>query len=94
MLSIGLSVRFEQVIVPLRRKRLLVAAAIANFLLIPLLTVGLLTCFQAQPLVSAGFLILAVCPGAPVGPSFTADHKGDLVRGDRGDGDLGQDCRP
>jgi BASS family bile acid:Na+ symporter len=38
----------------------------------------LLHAFGAPPLVSAGFLILAVCPGAPMGPSFTAIAKGDV----------------
>jgi BASS family bile acid:Na+ symporter len=32
-----------------------------------------------EPLVSAGFLILAVCPGAPVGPTFTAIAKGNVA---------------
>ena len=78
MLAIGLSVRFEQVAASLRRVRLVMSAVAANFVLVPLVTVGLLYCFQAQPLVSAGFLILAVCPGAPVGPSFTSTAKGDV----------------
>jgi BASS family bile acid:Na+ symporter len=78
MLAIGLSVRFEQVAASLRRTRLVLLGVVANFVLVPLVTVALLHCFQAQPLVSAGFLILAVCPGAPVGPSFTSVAKGDV----------------
>jgi bile acid:Na+ symporter, BASS family len=78
MLAIGLSVRFEQVAASLRRTRLVVLGVVANFVLVPLVTVALLHCFQAQPLVSAGFLILAVCPGAPVGPSFTSFAKGNV----------------
>ncbi len=78
MLAIGLSVRFEQVAASLRRTRLVVLGVVANFVLVPLVTVALLHCFQAQPLVSAGFLILAVCPGAPVGPSFTSVAKGNV----------------
>src|SRR5262249_14407168 len=46
--------------------------------LVPLVTVGLLYGFQTPALVSAGFLILAVCPGAPVGPTFTGIAKGDV----------------
>jgi BASS family bile acid:Na+ symporter len=78
MLSIGLKVTFKQVIASARRIRPVVLACGANFVLVPLVTVGLLYCFQAPPLVSAGFLILAVCPGAPVGPPFTAIAKGSV----------------
>ena len=77
MLSIGLSVRFEQVIASLRRTRLLVLGIVANFVFVPLVTVALLQIFQA-PFVSAGFLILAVCPCVLVGPPFTAAAKGDV----------------
>src|SRR5262249_48184128 len=33
---------------------------------------------QSAPLIAAGFLILAVCPGAPVAPTFTGIAKGDV----------------
>jgi BASS family bile acid:Na+ symporter len=78
MLSIGMTVRFEQVIASARHVRLVVLALVANFVLVPLVTVGLLSWFQALPLVSAGFLILAVCPGAPVGPAFTAIARANV----------------
>ncbi len=79
MLSIGLTVDYEQVVVSARQPRLVVLALVANFVLVPLVTVGLLAAFRAQPLVSAGFLILAVCPGAPVGPQLTALAKGNVA---------------
>ena len=78
MLSIGLKVKFEEVIASARHVHLVVRGLAANFVLVPLVTVGLLHCFQTPPLVSAGFLILAVCPGAPVGPPFTAIAKGNV----------------
>ncbi|SIO23397.1 bile acid:Na+ symporter, BASS family [Singulisphaera sp. GP187] len=79
MLSIGLTVKYEQVVASIRQTRLVALALLANFVLIPLITVGLLAGFQAQPLVSAGFLILAVCPGAPVGPPLAAIAKGNVA---------------
>jgi BASS family bile acid:Na+ symporter len=39
--------------------------------------VGLLLLFDAHPLVATGFLILAVCPGAPYGPPLAAVAKGN-----------------
>jgi BASS family bile acid:Na+ symporter len=56
-----------------------VKAALANYVCVPAVTVGLLVLFNAHPLVAAGFLILAVCPGAPYGPPFTAIAKGDVA---------------
>jgi BASS family bile acid:Na+ symporter len=78
MLSIGLTVTFEEVLASARHIRLVVLGLVANFVLVPLVTAGLLYVFQTPPLVSAGFLILAVCPGAPVGPTFTSIAKGDV----------------
>ena len=79
MLSIGMTVKIEQVIASARNVRLVVLGVLANFALVPLVTVGLLAGFHVAPLVSAGFLILAVCPGAPVGPTFTAIAKGNVA---------------
>jgi bile acid:Na+ symporter, BASS family len=45
---------------------------------VPAIAVGLLLLFRAPPLVAAGFLIAAVCPGAPFGPPFTAVAKGNV----------------
>jgi BASS family bile acid:Na+ symporter len=78
MLSIGLAVKFEQVLASARQVRLVALGVLANFVLVPLVTVGLLYAFGANEQVSAGFLILAVCPGAPVGPTFTGIAKGDV----------------
>ncbi len=79
MLSIGMTVKIEQVIASARNVRLVVLGVLANFALVPLVTVGLLAGFHVAPLVSAGFLILAVCPGAPIGPTFTAIAKGNVA---------------
>jgi BASS family bile acid:Na+ symporter len=78
MLSIGMTVKFEQVTESARSFQLIVFGVLANFVLVPLVTVGLLTAFQPHPLVSAGFLILAVCPGAPLGSAFARIAKGDV----------------
>jgi BASS family bile acid:Na+ symporter len=53
-------------------------ALVANFLVVPAVTVVLLYLFAASPMVAAGFLILAVCPGAQVGPPFATLAKGDV----------------
>jgi BASS family bile acid:Na+ symporter len=86
MVSIGLGVTFSEVVGVARNWRLVGRAALANYFCVPGFAVGLLLLFrphsqelEQSPLVAAGFLIAAVCPGAPYGPPFTAIIKGDVV---------------
>jgi bile acid:Na+ symporter, BASS family len=79
MLSMGLKVRIEEVAASIRQRRLVVAGLVANYVLVPAVTIALLYLFDADVMVSVGFLVLAVCPGAPVGPPFTATAKGDTT---------------
>jgi len=79
MVAIGLGVTFAKVIGVARNRRLLVHSALANYVCVPAAAVGLLLLFHVEPMVAAGFLIAAVCPGAPYGPPFTAIAKGDVA---------------
>jgi predicted Na+-dependent transporter len=79
MAATGLGVTFGDLARVARDWRLVVRAALANYVLVPAATVGLLLLFGAQPAVAVGFLILAVCPGAPYGPPFTAIAKGNVA---------------
>src|SRR5262245_32726163 len=78
MLSMGLKVEFQEVIESARQIRLVALTLLANFVLVPLVTVGLLYSLGTDAMVSAGFFILAVCPGAPIAPPFTAIAKGSV----------------
>jgi BASS family bile acid:Na+ symporter len=79
MLTIGLGVRFADLVHVAKDWWLMIRAALANYLLVPAATVGLLVLFDPHPMVAAGFLVLAVCPGAPYGPPLTALAKGDVT---------------
>jgi BASS family bile acid:Na+ symporter len=79
MATIGLSVAIADLIGVLKNWRLAVGAAAANYLCVPAATIGLLWLFDPHPLVAAGFLILAACPGAPYGPVLTKVAKGDVA---------------
>ena len=79
MAAIGMGVRLQEVGQIARDLRLLLRAAIANYASVPLVTVGLLPWFAPPPLISAGFLIVAVCPGAAYGPPFTAMARGNVA---------------
>ena len=79
MVLIGLRVTFAEAR-PRRRKLGVWSDALpwANYLLVPAVAVGLLVWFDANPMVAAGFLILAVCPGAPFGPPFAGIARANV----------------
>jgi bile acid:Na+ symporter, BASS family len=79
MVAIGLGVRIAGVLAVVKNRRLLIQAFLANYVCVPAVTVGLLLLFHADPMIAAGFLIAAACPGAPFGPPFTALAKGNLA---------------
>ena len=78
MVAIGLSVTGSELLRVARNWQLVARALLANYVLVPGVTVGLLLLFDVQPLVAAGFLILAACPGAPYGPPLTAVARGNV----------------
>jgi BASS family bile acid:Na+ symporter len=73
MVTVGLRVTFGELVETARNWRLVTRAALANYVLVPAVAIALLLLFQAPPLVVAGFLVLAVCPGA-----LTARHSREL----------------
>lgn len=79
MVTIGLGVAVREVLVVAADPPLLLRAAAANYLAVPAVVVGLLLLFRASPLVAVGFLIPAVCPGAPYGPPLTAMARGNVA---------------
>ena len=80
MVAIGLGVSVAELAAVARNWRLVAKAAAANYLLVPVVTVGLLLLFQvADPMVPVGFLILAVCPGAPFAPGCAKLAKGNVA---------------
>ena len=81
MVAAGLGVTFADLAGIARNWHLVGRAALANYVCVPAATVGLLLLFDPHPMVAAGFLILAVCPGAPYGPPFTAIAQGNVTVG-------------
>lgn len=77
MIAVGLSVPLADLAIVARNWRLLIRAAISNYGCVPAVTIALLLLMDPHPFVAAGFLILAVCPGAPFGPPLTSLAKGD-----------------
>src|SRR5262249_37194207 len=78
MVTVGLRVTFAEVAATAKDLRAVARALVPNYLLVPAVAIALLLLFRANPLVATGFLVLAVCPGAPFGPSFTAIARGNV----------------
>lgn len=79
MVTVGLGVAAADLIAVARNMRLLTRAALANYVCVPAATVVLLMMFDAHPMVAAGFLILAVCPGAPFSPPLAVMAGGNAA---------------
>lgn len=78
MVAIGLRVSIRDVAGVVTNIRVVTRAGLANYVLVPAITVLLLWLFHASSLVSAGILLAAVCPGAPYAPPLTGIAKGNM----------------
>jgi bile acid:Na+ symporter, BASS family len=78
MVLIGLRATFAEFAQTVRDWRLVARAGVANYLLVPAAAVVLLLLFDANPMVAAGFFVLAACPGAPFGPPFTGIARANV----------------
>jgi len=79
MVTVGLGVAVADIIAVARDGCLLARAVLANYVCVPAATVVLLMMYDAHPMVAAGFLVLAVCPGAPFGPPLAVLARGNMA---------------
>ncbi len=79
MAAMGLRVNLVDVVASTKRKAPLLLGLAANYVVVPVATCALLYVCGANPLAAAGFLVLAVCPGAPVGPPLTEIARGNVA---------------
>jgi bile acid:Na+ symporter, BASS family len=79
MVTIGLGVAIAEIAAVATDWRTVARTGLANYLIVPAAAVALLLLFHVAPFVAAGFLIAALCPGAPYGPPFTGMAKGNVA---------------
>ena len=79
MVATGLGIRLADVVDAARDWRLLARAGLVNYVAVPCAAVLLLLLLRIEPTAAAGFLILAVCPGAPYAPPLTALAGGNVA---------------
>ena len=71
MLSIGLEVTLKEIMLVASNKRLFIVALVANFILVPLLGLGIARILPMPMNIETGFLLLAAAPGALFAINFT-----------------------
>src|SRR5678816_658902 len=79
MSSIGLGLNVSQIVVPLKNVRLVVFAVIANFIIAPLLAMGIARLLRLEEPFAVGLLLLGLAAGAPFLPKVISLAKGDLA---------------
>jgi len=71
MVSIGLEVTLKEIILAASNKRRFIIALFANFILVPLLGLGIARVLPMPTNIETGFLLLAAAPGAIFAINFT-----------------------
>lgn len=79
LLATGLRLTFGEVRAALRDRGMLLRLGLANFVLVPGLTLAAVLALRLPVELAAGMLILAAAPFAPVVPVFTKMCRGDLA---------------
>jgi predicted Na+-dependent transporter len=79
MLAMGLSLTVSQIVAPLRNARLVVAALLCNFVLVPLLAYAITLLIPLDEPLRIGLLLLATAAGAPFLPKLAQFAHGNLA---------------
>lgn len=79
MSEIGLRLTLQQIVLPLRKIRLLGLAMLANFIIAPALALGIARLLQLEEPFAIGLLLLGLSAGAPFMPKIVEIAKGDVA---------------
>lgn len=78
MLGVGLRVQLHQVLEPLKQLSVPLRALVANFILVPLLAIGIAKLLSLDSELSMGLYLISLCAGAPIVAKYTEMANGDL----------------
>lgn len=79
MLSVGLAHSIQEIISPLRNTGLVIRSLIANFVLVPLLTLLIIWFVGLEESYGIGLILLAMAAGAPFLITLTAASRGNMA---------------
>jgi bile acid:Na+ symporter, BASS family len=77
-LSVGLALTVQQILDPLRNGRLVVLSLLANFVLAPIVAIGLARVLRLEEPLAVGLLLVGVAGGAPFLLKLADLAKGDM----------------
>jgi len=81
MLSVGLDLTIEKIKAVFKEPRILFAALAINYLLIPIVFIGLIKLSGLDGMWATGLLFVAVAPGGPVAGVLVQNARGHLALG-------------
>jgi BASS family bile acid:Na+ symporter len=81
MLSAGLSFTFREIVAPLTDPNRIARALGGNFVLVPLLAVGIVYAFSLEQALALGMILLGTAAGAPFLIKLVAISAGDIALG-------------
>ena len=79
MLELGLGLTLKEVLDPLRNARLVALSLVANFVVAPLLAIGIAKVLRLDEPFAVGLLLLGLAPGAPFIPKVVQLARGNLA---------------
>ena len=79
MLAVGLSLTVGEILAPLRNRRLVSLALVANFVLMPLAAFAIAKLLQLDESLAAALVLLGTAAGAPFLPKLAVVAKGSLA---------------
>lgn len=79
MLEVGLSLTVGQILAPLKNARLVTLSLVANFLVVPLLAVGIAKAVHLEQPFATGLVLLGLAPGAPFIPKLVQLARANLA---------------
>ena len=79
MFSLGLGLKLDQIVAPLRDRRLMAVSLLASVVVVPLIALGLAGLIPMDNSLRTGFLVYAMAAGTPAGPKFVQLAKGNAA---------------
>jgi BASS family bile acid:Na+ symporter len=79
MASMGLSLKINQILAPLKNVRLVVLALVANFVLVPIVAYVITLLLPLDEPLEIGLILLATAAGAPFLPKLAEVAKGNVA---------------
>jgi len=79
MLAVGLSLTVSQILAPLRNRKLVALALLANFVLMPLAAISIARLLRLDQPLGVALLLLGTAAGAPFLPKLASVARGSLA---------------